>query len=311
MTTDTSTVAVGENARFSIGVKNNGPGPASGVLVTDTLPASLRMSSISASQGSCSGSSCSIGSIAQGGSASMSVTTRAIAVGKVVNSASVSQSLPDPVPANGTASATVDVVSNAPPPPADTLPPPTPTEVNVAPTTGDGQCVALKGGGGCKPLDAGQHVDISDIAYVDPGKGKVQIDSIVGVGNFYGGKFSLTPLNKPAARRVSGRAADEADPRGESRRQLQPVSTKSRSVSSAAASKPVRRLWGKGKGRFRTKGRYASGTVRGTNWLTEDFCSGTQIRVVAGIVQVDDLVLKKTIMVHPGHKYFAKAPKTK
>ena len=242
----------------------------------------------------------------------MSVTTRAIAVGKVVNSASVSESLPDPVSANGTASATVDVVSNAPPPPADTLPPPTPTEVNVAPTTGDGQCVALKGGGGCKPLDAGQHVDISDIAYVDPGKGKVQIDSIVGVGNFYGGKFSLTPLNKPAARRVSGGFAS-----------TKPIlvvnlvgsfnqcSTKSRSVSSAAASKPVRRLWGKGKGRFRTKGRYASGTVRGTNWLTEDFCSGTQIRVVAGIVQVDDLVLKKTIMVHPGHKYFAKAPKTK
>ena len=51
--------------------------------------------------------------------------------------------------------------------------------------------------------------------------------------------------------------------------------------------------------------------MRGTNWLTEDFCNGTQIRVVSGIVQVDDLVLKKTIMVHPGHKYFANAPKTK
>ena len=236
-----------------------------------------------------------------------------VAVGKSVNTASVSQSLPDPVPANGTASATVDVVSNAPPPPppTETLPPPTPTEVNVAPSSGDGQCVALKGGGGCKPLDAGQHVDISDIAYVDPGKGKVQIDSIVGVGNFYGGKFSLTQLNKPAARTSSGRAAAKPILVVNLVGSFKQCSTKSRSVSSAAASKPVRRLWGKGKGRFRTKGRYASGTVRGTNWLTEDYCNGTQIRVVSGIVQVDDLVLKKTIMVHPGHKYFAKAPKTK
>ena len=71
MTTDTSTVTVGGTARFSIGVKNNGAGPATGVLVNDTLPASLQLTSISASQGSCSGSSCSIGSIAQGATASV------------------------------------------------------------------------------------------------------------------------------------------------------------------------------------------------------------------------------------------------
>ena len=36
-----------------------------------------------------------------------------------------------------------------------------------------------------------------------------------------------------------------------------------------------RRLWGSGKGRFRTRGRNGSATVRGTTWLTEDECGGT------------------------------------
>jgi hypothetical protein len=225
-----------------------------------------------------------------------------------VNSASVSQSLPDPVPNNGTDSATVDVVSGEPPPPEE-LPPPEPGEVNVAASTGQGQCVALKDGAGCQPLSNGQQVDIADISYIDPGTGKVQIQSIVGIGNFYGGKFGLTEINSPPSRTTSAAAAKPilvVNLVGS----LKQCTTK-RSLSSAEAKKPVRRLWGKGKGRFRTKGRYASGTVRGTNWLTEDFCDGTQIRVVAGIVQVYDLVLKRWKLVHPGEKYFAKAPAKK
>ena len=53
-----------------------------------------------------------------------------------------------------------------------------------------------------------------------------------------------------------------------------------RKTSSAAATTPttVRQLWGDGKGKFRTKGRYSSATVRGTNWLTADRCDGTFTR---------------------------------
>jgi hypothetical protein len=46
-----------------------------------------------------------------------------------------------------------------------------------------------------------------------------------------------------------------------------------------------RRLWGKGKGRFRTRGRNGSATVRGTTWLTEDGCEDTEARVRNGHVQ--------------------------
>src|SRR5206468_9417545 len=43
----------------------------------------------------------------------------------------------------------------------------------------------------------------------------------------------------------------------------------------AANSKPVRALWATGKGRFRTKGRFASASIRGTSWETIDRCDGT------------------------------------
>ena len=78
-------------------------------------------------------------------------------------------------------------------------------------------------------------------------------------------------------------------------------------MSTQAKKTPVRRLWGKGKGRFRTRGRYSSGTVRGTNWITTDFCDGTDTRVVAGIVRVYDLVAKKWVLLEAGQSYFAKA----
>jgi len=56
----------------------------------------------------------------------------------------------------------------------------------------------------------------------------------------------------------------------------------------AAGRGRVRRLWGDGKGRFRTRGRYSAATVRGTRWLTEDLCDGTLTRVSRGEVEVED-----------------------
>ena len=58
----------------------------------------------------------------------------------------------------------------------------------------------------------------------------------------------------------------------------------------SAKGKKVRRLWGDGKGRFRTRGRRAAATVRGTKWLTEDRCDRTKITVRRGRVAVRDLV---------------------
>ena len=76
----------------------------------------------------------------------------------------------------------------------------------------------------------------------------------------------------------------------------------------AKSRKPVRRLWGNGHGRFTTKGRYSSATVRGTKWLTQDQCNGTLTVVKRGIVQVRDFRRHKTINVKAGRSYLAPAP---
>jgi hypothetical protein len=70
-------------------------------------------------------------------------------------------------------------------------------------------------------------------------------------------------------------------------------------------NQPVRRLWGNGKGKFTTKGKFASATVRGTNWLIADFKTGTRVYVHRGLVAVRDFVKKKTVLVKAGHSYFA------
>jgi hypothetical protein len=60
-------------------------------------------------------------------------------------------------------------------------------------------------------------------------------------------------------------------------------------------------------GSFRTRGRYSAATVRGTIWDTTDRCDGTLTAVRRGTVEVDDFGLRRTIIVHAGHRYLAKA----
>jgi hypothetical protein len=67
------------------------------------------------------------------------------------------------------------------------------------------------------------------------------------------------------------------------------------------------KLWGNGKGKFRTTGKYSSATVRGTIWLVEDRCDGTLTKVARGVVSVRDIKRKKTVKVKAGHSYLARA----
>ena len=76
-----------------------------------------------------------------------------------------------------------------------------------------------------------------------------------------------------------------------------------------SAKKKVRRLWGDGKGRFRTKGKHGAATVRGTKWLTQDSCNSTLVRVKRGMVAVKDFAKKKTVVVKKGKTYVARPGK--
>jgi hypothetical protein len=78
--------------------------------------------------------------------------------------------------------------------------------------------------------------------------------------------------------------------------------------TSANNTKSVRHLWSNGKGKFRTRGRFASAAIRGTEWETDDRCDGTLVTVKTGAVAVFDQVLNKTVVVRAGSTYLAKAP---
>jgi hypothetical protein len=86
-----------------------------------------------------------------------------------------------------------------------------------------------------------------------------------------------------------------------------PARAKAR-VSAARARGLVRRLWGRDHGgRWRTHGRGAIATVRGTTWAVTDRCDGTLTRVRDGAVSVRDKRRHRTVLVRAGHSYLARS----
>jgi hypothetical protein len=66
-------------------------------------------------------------------------------------------------------------------------------------------------------------------------------------------------------------------------------------------------LHGNGTGRFRTDGDFAAASVLGTDWEVRNQCDGTLIIVRRGTVEVTDLRLHKTVTLHQGQTYLARA----
>jgi uncharacterized repeat protein (TIGR01451 family) len=103
-------VLVGQNLTYTVTVANGGPDPATGVTLTDTLPANVTYVSATPSQGSCSQAAgvvtCPLGTIAASGSATVTivVTPQVAAVGTITNTASVTAVEADPNGANNSAS---------------------------------------------------------------------------------------------------------------------------------------------------------------------------------------------------------------
>jgi hypothetical protein len=73
------------------------------------------------------------------------------------------------------------------------------------------------------------------------------------------------------------------------------------------ATKPARRVWGSGHGRFSTSGRYAAATVRGTIWEMADYVNGSLCADKRGVVSVLDLVRSTTVELRAGQSYFARS----
>jgi uncharacterized repeat protein (TIGR01451 family) len=110
---------VGSDLTYGIMVTNQGPDAATGVTLTDTLPSGVAVQSVSATQGSCSGSgtiTCVLGSLANGASAQVTIVVTPLNTGTIFNTASVTASEGDPNLSNNSAQAQTTVVA---PPSAD------------------------------------------------------------------------------------------------------------------------------------------------------------------------------------------------
>jgi hypothetical protein len=136
-------------------------------------------------------------------------------------------------------------------------------------------------------------------ATVDARKGRVRITTALPGGKLQSGDFFQGVFRVTQARNGLATMALTAGNFG--------ICGNARRGASPAKVRSVRKLWGDGAGRFRTTGRYAAATIRGTTWLTDDRCDGTLIRVTRGSVTVRDLVRRRNVVVTKGQSYLAKA----
>jgi uncharacterized repeat protein (TIGR01451 family) len=112
LTANPHPVLVGQTLTYTLAVTNAGPSDATGVMLSDGLPAGVTLVSVDPSQGSCSGTmtiSCSLGTVAVGDSASVVIQVIPNQPGTLTDAASVTGSLGDPDPSNNSATVTVNV----------------------------------------------------------------------------------------------------------------------------------------------------------------------------------------------------------
>jgi hypothetical protein len=191
---------------------------------------------------------------------------------------------------------TFSVLVNPAPPQGPTLPPPVAGKsVNVEPVSGTVK-IKRPGRKHFVKLTAEAHIPVG--SSIDTRNGRITITAAQGKGkatsaDFYDGLFKLTQTKgkKPLTTLTL----------------TERLSCSGKAASAAAKKKKKRRLWGDGKGRFRTKGKRSAATVVGTKWLVEDRCTSTLTRVARGKVKVRDFVKHKTVTVRAGKSYTARA----
>ena len=106
---------VGETVTFTVTVSNSGPSPATGVVVTDALPAGLTFVSATPSQGTYVAPDWTIGTLSETGPpATLTLVATVTAPGALVNTATITQQTEvDPNAANNSASVTLNAAESA------------------------------------------------------------------------------------------------------------------------------------------------------------------------------------------------------
>jgi hypothetical protein len=164
------------------------------------------------------------------------------------------------------------------------------------------------------PLEAGASLPIG--TRVDARDGGVDIQTAPAAGvarptqdaHFEGGMFRVGQSRRNGKivniDLIHGEFAEVCGPLSKAERR---AVVRRRAIARAAGSgRVLRRLWGKGKGRFRTRGRHAAATVRGTSWVVVDRCESTSVFVLEGIVDVENLITGGTVTLTAGEGYAAR-----
>jgi len=142
-------------------------------------------------------------------------------------------------------------------------------------------------------------------SFLDTRRGTVRLRTATGTqngtqtGNFGRGLFQVLQSSRPSARGLT----DLVMKGGSFSRARCRVRRSSAGARAAQLSRrTIRRLRSNATGRFRTRGRNSSATVRGTIWETTDRCDGTLTKVTRGTVVVRDFRRRKNIVVRAGRR---------
>jgi hypothetical protein len=182
---------------------------------------------------------------------------------------------------------------------------------------GSGRARATGPAKGFVPFTGAANIPVG--SQLDTSRGRVALTSAADTGgaktqtaDFYQGIFQVKqalPRTKP--KRPAALITDLVMKGQIARSQCAPLKGARAAVAAAKKKKGPKsvlgKLWGNGKGKFRTSGKYSSATVRGTVWLVEDRCDGTLTKVSRGTVSVRDIKRRKTVIVKAGHSYLARA----
>jgi hypothetical protein len=191
--------------------------------------------------------------------------------------------------------------------------------VGAAPVSGTVTYSCPNGDGG----ELTTNILLAIACQIDATGGRVKLTSADPEGalqdmEFYGGAFTIGQVIERQANGAGASAA--AKKKGKKRKKKgtpvaitvvkligPPLECGAGKSSAVAQTARKRGLWGSGRGRFRSRGRRSSATVRGTTWFTQDSCAGTLTKVVEGVVAVRDFGLGKTVVLKPGDSYLARA----
>lgn len=289
-------------------VTNNGPQAATGTALEAKLPTSFLKARVSSTQGTCDLTDalvgyvlkCGLGLLAPGQTVAVSITgvldgpDLAIAA----NATAVED---DPNSENNTLAADAALIA-----------------ADDKPTPVVGETVATKAKNGkikVKPPEEKSFVALETVSElpvgttIDARKGEVKItaagrDGELQAASFAKGKFVVR--QKDTGLTTLKLLGGDFSKCGSKKLKNADRETQKFIKDGARGRRVIRRLWGRGKGRFRTRGRYAAATVRGTVWRTVDRCDGTLIRVTEGVVIVRDVNRKRAVKVKAGQQYLVK-----